>query len=223
MIRVNPTLAFTLILLSTMIGAGVVSGSWGYILGREALRGITQPETRPGQLADTDGESAPRSGLTILNEDEIINDVRARMAGNTPTAAVNTPTTAITDRPTDEADLDDTASTEPSTESAVDPPLDYVSDTDEPLNQPGWDEPAPVEDDVYQEEPEPFLDEPGAPIPAEESYPDETDSYLEDESLEPLSDRPMDDAPAAYNSDSFVQSSEMDAESNAAPRWQTVN
>jgi hypothetical protein len=102
MIRINPTLGFTLILLSMMIGAGVVSGSWGYTLGREALRGVTQPETRPGQLGASDGESAPQSGLVLLSEDQLINNARARMEGNTPRAAVTppstpaaTPTTAI--------------------------------------------------------------------------------------------------------------------------------
>jgi hypothetical protein len=220
MIRVNPTLAFTLILLSTMVGAGVVSGSWGYILGREALRGITQPETRPGQVADTDGESAPRSGLTILNEDEIINDVRARMAGNTPTAAVTSPTTSITDRSTDDVESNNIASPESSTE----PPLDYVSDTDEPVEttEPDtWEESAPVGDELY--EPEPFLDESGAIAPVDESAPVETDSYLEDGALEPLSDRPLDEPSVVGNSNSFIQSSDMTAESDTDPTWRTVN
>lgn len=91
MIRINPTLGLTLILLSMMIGAGVVSGSWGYTLGREALRGVTQPETRPGHVGVSDGESAPQSGLAILNEEELINNAKSRMAGNTPTAAVPSP------------------------------------------------------------------------------------------------------------------------------------
>lgn len=171
MIRVNPTLAFTLILLSTMIGAGVVSGSWGYAFGREALRGITQPETRPGQTADADGESAPRSGLIILNEDELINDARARMAGNTPTAAVTSPTTSITESPANIDDSSNAASTEPSTESFTEPSMDYVSNTEEliePSEPEIWEEPMPLEED-YQEQPESFLDldETGAIAPDE--------------------------------------------------------
>lgn len=99
MIRINPTLGLTLILLSMMIGAGVVSGSWGYTLGREALRGVTQPETRPGQVGASDGESAPQSGLAILNEDELINNAKSRMAGNTPTAAVTSPAASPVSEP----------------------------------------------------------------------------------------------------------------------------
>lgn len=76
----NPAIAFTLILLSLMIGAGVVSASWGYTLGRQALTGVRQPESQP-----TSGTSARRSAdgdrPLLLNEDEVIQEVKARIQG----------------------------------------------------------------------------------------------------------------------------------------------
>ncbi|NJL23691.1 MAG: hypothetical protein HC895_27475, partial [Leptolyngbyaceae cyanobacterium SM1_3_5] len=46
--KVNSTLALTLVLLTAMVGAGVVSAAWGYAVGGEALKGVTQPNGRPG-------------------------------------------------------------------------------------------------------------------------------------------------------------------------------
>lgn len=78
----NPAVAFTLILLSLMIGAGVVSASWGYTLGRQALTGVRQPESRP-----TSGATASRPANTsghgdlLRSEDTIIQEVNARIQG----------------------------------------------------------------------------------------------------------------------------------------------
>jgi len=36
---ISPAVAFTTVLLALMVGAGVVSSSWGYALGRQALTG----------------------------------------------------------------------------------------------------------------------------------------------------------------------------------------
>ncbi|MDX2215137.1 MAG: hypothetical protein SFY66_17755 [Oculatellaceae cyanobacterium bins.114] len=77
----NPTVALTLILLFLMVAAGVVSGSWGYALGREALKGITQPDVRPSTAL---GDGTPRhEEVSILSEDAILADVKARMDGRT--------------------------------------------------------------------------------------------------------------------------------------------
>jgi hypothetical protein len=45
--RINSTVALTFILLTLMFGAGIVSAAAGFSIGREALKGITQPDARP--------------------------------------------------------------------------------------------------------------------------------------------------------------------------------
>ena len=80
--NMNPAVAFTLILLSLMVGAGVVSSSWGYTLGRQALTGVRQPESRPTSGTTINRGSGASSGAILLNEDEIIQEVKARTQGN---------------------------------------------------------------------------------------------------------------------------------------------
>ncbi|HEY9735956.1 MAG TPA: hypothetical protein V6D06_06720 [Trichocoleus sp.] len=78
----NPAVAFTLILLSLMIGGGVVSASWGYTLGRQALTGVRQPESRPTSgtpVARGNGGAGAEPGF--LNETDILQAVKARMQG----------------------------------------------------------------------------------------------------------------------------------------------
>lgn len=89
---INPTLALTLILLSLMVGAGVLSGSWGYALGREALKGVTQPDTRPGNpLVDSEAMPARHQGFALLKEEEILTDVKARVEGKTDATEIVAP------------------------------------------------------------------------------------------------------------------------------------
>ncbi|MBW4653670.1 MAG: hypothetical protein KME20_11635 [Kaiparowitsia implicata GSE-PSE-MK54-09C] len=79
--KFNSTVALTLVLLSLMVGAGVVSAAWGYALGREALKGVTQPDVRPTVLSE--GESQARTDdVLIIPEEKILEDVKARV--NTP-------------------------------------------------------------------------------------------------------------------------------------------
>jgi hypothetical protein len=79
----NPAVAFTLILLSLMIGSGVVSASWGFTLGRQALTGVRQPETRPtsGTPAAQEAAKAGQGDVILLNEAEIIQQMKARTSG----------------------------------------------------------------------------------------------------------------------------------------------
>ncbi|MGJ3253018.1 MAG: hypothetical protein ACFE0J_18085 [Elainellaceae cyanobacterium] len=82
----NSTLALTLMLLSLMFGAVIVSASWGYALGREALKGITQPDVRPtgnfSNAPDNASDAPPlQEELLIIPEDKILEDVKAKMAG----------------------------------------------------------------------------------------------------------------------------------------------
>ena len=79
--RINPAIAFTLILLTLMFGAGVVSSSWGYALGRQALTGVRQPETRPANAAAANRTGETHGELRLLDEDKIIEDVEKRIDG----------------------------------------------------------------------------------------------------------------------------------------------
>lgn len=74
----NPAVAFTLILLSLMMGAGVVSASWGFTLGRQALTGIRQPEARPTSGTPVANANTPGE-VTFANEAEILEQVKARI------------------------------------------------------------------------------------------------------------------------------------------------
>jgi len=80
----NPAVAFTLILLSLMIGSGVISASWGFTLGRQALTGVRQPESRPTSSAPVSRSNASagqQRAIILLNEDDILQDVQARING----------------------------------------------------------------------------------------------------------------------------------------------
>ncbi|SRR5579883_958449 len=78
--KLNSTVTLTLILLILMAAAGLLSASWGTALGREALKGITQPDTRPtNNLANRQSGAARREDLPVLSEDDIIANVKVRM------------------------------------------------------------------------------------------------------------------------------------------------
>jgi hypothetical protein len=82
LMRLNSTVVLTLVLLVLMVGAGLTSATWGYKLGREALKGITQPDARPvNNLTDSQGKPVRRDSVTFLKEDQILKDVKARMEG----------------------------------------------------------------------------------------------------------------------------------------------
>lgn len=102
--KINPTVAVTLFLLSLMIGAGIFSGTWGYTLGREALKGITQPDIRPGaNIGETEAIPARREQVVILREEDILVDVKARISGKAddtvPANADGPQTKALVEQP----------------------------------------------------------------------------------------------------------------------------
>lgn len=73
----NSSIVLTLSLLALMFGAGSSSASWGFKLGREALKGITQPDTRPANnLTGAKGNSGRREEVVLLQEDKIIKNVK---------------------------------------------------------------------------------------------------------------------------------------------------
>ncbi|MGA7938038.1 MAG: hypothetical protein WCA35_31100 [Kovacikia sp.] len=86
--KLNSTVALTLVLLSLMVGAGLVSAAWGIALGRDALKGVTQPDTRPANnLAKRQGTSARREAFTILREEDIVASAKARINGTAKAAS----------------------------------------------------------------------------------------------------------------------------------------
>ncbi|MGF1537159.1 MAG: hypothetical protein ACFB4J_11835 [Elainellaceae cyanobacterium] len=78
--RIDPMIAFTFLFLSLMAGATVVSGLWGYTLGRSALQGITQPDMRPNRLEE-DSSNSKREKMVFVSEEAILEDITARMNG----------------------------------------------------------------------------------------------------------------------------------------------
>lgn len=78
--RINSTVALTFILLALMFGAGVVSAAWGFAIGREALKGITQPDSRPTNKVNRKSANG-REQLVILKEEDVLAQVKARIDG----------------------------------------------------------------------------------------------------------------------------------------------
>ncbi len=77
-IKLNSTVVLTLILLTLMAAASVASGVWGFALGHEALKGVSQPDARPTAKKTGGKETLLDSKpLVILKEADIIKSVRA--------------------------------------------------------------------------------------------------------------------------------------------------
>lgn len=75
--KLNSTVALTLILLAMMLGAGFVSAMWGFTVGHEALKGVTQPDVRPTKkLVDNQNAASGKEGVTILREEDILLNVK---------------------------------------------------------------------------------------------------------------------------------------------------
>ncbi|XGB42247.1 MAG: hypothetical protein LVS60_19230 [Nodosilinea sp. LVE1205-7] len=79
----NPAVALTLILLSLMIGTGVVSASWGFTAGRQALTGIRQPDARPSSATPVTGETGVKGQgqLVLAKESDILAQVKVLTSG----------------------------------------------------------------------------------------------------------------------------------------------
>ncbi|MFB2980243.1 hypothetical protein ACE1CM_29260 [Microseira sp. BLCC-F43] len=71
-------MVLTLILLTLMAGASIASGIWGFALGHEALKGVSQPDARPTAKKTGGKETLLDSKpLVMLKEPDIIKSVRA--------------------------------------------------------------------------------------------------------------------------------------------------
>ena len=82
--KIDPVIALTLMLLSLLVAATSVSLSWGYALGRSALKGVTQPDIRPatasvpGEQGTPNSEEAP-TDMVFWSEAEIVEAAKSRI------------------------------------------------------------------------------------------------------------------------------------------------
>ncbi|WP_204102609.1 MULTISPECIES: hypothetical protein [Spirulina sp. CCY15215] len=71
--KTNSTVALTIALLSLMSLAGTASAFLGYSLGREALKGVTQPDISPTKkLSNNNPESTDKELKILLTEAELL-------------------------------------------------------------------------------------------------------------------------------------------------------
>ncbi len=78
--KLNSTVALTLILLATMLGAGTVSALWGYTLGHGSLKGVTQPDVSPTKkLAGDKTSSSSQEGVKMLSEQAVLAKVSEKI------------------------------------------------------------------------------------------------------------------------------------------------
>ncbi|MBD2101354.1 hypothetical protein [Leptolyngbya sp. FACHB-261] len=82
--RLSTTAILTLLLLTLMVAAGVISASWGFAFGRRALMGVTQPDLN-GNWNNTGKQQSgattiqPRGKMALLNEKQLITGVEAKL------------------------------------------------------------------------------------------------------------------------------------------------
>jgi hypothetical protein len=77
--KLNSTVTLTLVLLTLMFGAGVVSAAWGFMIGSQALKGITQPDARPAnKVSNRKNAGTKGEELVILREEDILARVKER-------------------------------------------------------------------------------------------------------------------------------------------------
>lgn len=80
--KLNSTVALTLVLLILMLGAGYMSAIWGLTVGLEALKGVNQPDARPTNKIKLRKRNSQQQNPTVmLKEEDIITNVNARIEG----------------------------------------------------------------------------------------------------------------------------------------------
>jgi hypothetical protein len=92
--KLNTTVVYTFSLLVLMISVGLVSAFSGFAIGREALKGITQPDSRPNQGKKADAKSDQQGEIVLLNEQEIIQTVQQRLNATGKSTKPNKPSPA---------------------------------------------------------------------------------------------------------------------------------
>jgi hypothetical protein len=64
-----------------MLGAGLASAFSGFSIGRDALKGITQPDSRPQKTrAKSANSTEAKDGMSLMNESDIIKSMKERIA-----------------------------------------------------------------------------------------------------------------------------------------------
>lgn len=80
--KLNSTVALTLVLLILMLGAGYGSAILGFTIGLEALKGVNQPDARPtNKIKLRKQKSGQQEAVVMLKEEDILTNVRARIEG----------------------------------------------------------------------------------------------------------------------------------------------
>jgi hypothetical protein len=83
--KLNSTVTFTFVLLFLMLGAGFASAFGGFSIGRDALKGITQPDSRPQKTrakAANNSSSEARDGMVLMKEEDLIKSMKERIASS---------------------------------------------------------------------------------------------------------------------------------------------
>jgi len=80
--KLNSTAILTLVLLTLMIGLGYGSSILAYGIGHEALKSVTKPDARPATKIKVRKPTSQKEGAVVmLKEKDILNTVKARIAG----------------------------------------------------------------------------------------------------------------------------------------------
>ena len=77
--KLNPTAVLTITLLALMLGGGFLSGIWGFALGREALKGVSQPDARPTAKKNQKDSQLASKPMVFVKETDIIKSVKVRI------------------------------------------------------------------------------------------------------------------------------------------------
>ncbi len=75
----------------------MVSGMWGFAMGHAALKGVTQPDVRPGnKLAGSKQGATGNNGVALLHEEDILASVKAERTGKKASKADKNKAEAMT-------------------------------------------------------------------------------------------------------------------------------
>ncbi len=78
--KMNTTLVFTLLLLTSMLATGLSSGIVGFTLGKESLKNVSQPDTNPTQKKSLKKHTFDnKKTVEMIPESEIIKKAKEQM------------------------------------------------------------------------------------------------------------------------------------------------
>lgn len=98
--KLNSTVALTLSLLILMLGSGYISAIWGFTIGHEAVKGVTQPDGRPASRAKLrQAGTQQQRAVVMLKEADIVAAVKARIEGKGKQARPEKPQPENKDNP----------------------------------------------------------------------------------------------------------------------------